>query len=209
MKKKYTRIISMRNDKNTSKKAVIISILTLSLICTAFASMISIVNAKKVNENCKNGFPAGHLWVAYDDDGVPGTWYRVEQQFDVIPGVTYWIKVCDIPWFLGDTILIKVCNEEDWTREVDVKGDERCSEPFAWVCPDADYCTTYVVQYRRLKTCVCQDHIPPCVFVAKGTMCKPAHLHVIPEFAFGPGMSVLAMLTGLAIFMISRRPYLR
>jgi len=107
MNKADNSIISIKDNKETSKKAVIISILTLSIICTTFALTITIAHA----------MTGGILWV---NDGTG--WVAVDKQFDVLPGVTYSIKVCNIPTILGNQIFIKVSNEDGWTRSVSVSG---------------------------------------------------------------------------------------
>jgi len=174
-----------------SKKVVLLSVLTLASIYLVFSS-VSVGYAITFDD----GIPWGYLVV----DGV-----EVDKQFDVLPGTTHTIQVCGLPCDVGkvgDYIEIKVSNEE-WGRTVQIIGSEvkKCSTPFEWTCPeDATYCTTYVVQYRD------DDGTPPhTVYVAKGQISQTGHIHVIPEFAFGPGMSILAMLTGSAILSISKK----
>jgi hypothetical protein len=122
------------------------------------------------------------------------------------------IRICGLSSFIGKTIQIKVSNE-DWFYSSDrvqlITGD--CSNSFWWPDPDHpfDYeiCTTYVVQFREFVLHPSYD--PPKVYVASGIIGgdnKPAHIHVIPEFAFGTVMSILSLLSGLGLYSKFRKP---
>jgi hypothetical protein len=170
-------------------KATILTILTLSTLYVAVIPLMSV--------SAGATFAAGRLWIAYDDGGAPGTWIQMEEQFNVFPGVKYWIKVSGVPSFLGSIIQVRVSNEMGWPRLVDVVGSDRHTEPFSWVCPEADSGTIYTVQFRRPDSIYTYD--------AKGTICKLASLFVIPEYPFGTATSIISMLAALVVFTKIRR----
>ena len=173
-------------------KVALISIVLLSLTC-----VVIFANAKK-----------GGILYYWDDTA--GDYLPVDKFYDVLPGLTYKLKVCDIPGELGAIVFLKVSTEDDDTNgytEWYPVGTPRCIE-FEWTCPsDAYYCNTFVVQ---LKEGVEDDPYKPKggAYIVEGVMSgedKPAHLHVIPEYTFGTAMAMLSLFSGLGAYMKLRK----
>jgi hypothetical protein len=121
------------------------------------------------------------------------------------------LRICGIPVeFEGDTIQVKVSNE-DWiyTSARMLVVTDGCTGPFTWPDPgnpdDYDICVTNVVQYRKITENT--GYHTGSVHVVSGIIggSKPAHLHVIPEFAFGTAMAVLSLFSGLGIYSKYRK----
>ena len=148
----------------------------------------------------------GGILYYYDDDPYTPDWIGVDKFYDVLPGQTVKLKVCDIPVELGDIVFLKVSNEEGWTDWYEV-GTPRCIA-FEWTCPtDAYYSNTFVVQ---LKKGVEDDPYKPkgSTYIVEGVLSgegKPAHIHVIPEYAFGTIMAMLSLFSGLGIYTKYRK----
>ena len=186
-----------------TKRTVTISLLTMSILLTLFASIITVALAVKPEPKP----PPGKLWVSTD-----GTSWIAVDKYDVTPGVEYYLKITDIPLLDGTLIQIKVANE-DWSesRLRTVTSGE--ISPFTWTCPDMKPSNTYIVQYRVLTPHV--DHYKPDSYVPPGY--KPGnvevvgglehkgHLHVIPEYAFGTITAILSLFSGLGIYTKFRK----
>jgi len=162
-----------------SKKAGHPTLMMITIIFLVLASMSPITYANTEETN------AGYLYV----NGV-----AVEDFFDVYPGVTYSIKVCDLPPDIDSGhVLIRVSDESEWHEMSVIDG---YSDPFDWTAPEAPEGTTYVVRFKDA------DLDPAHFFIAHGITKQVGHLFVIPEFPLGTGMSVLVMITSLAAFSI-------
>ena len=175
------RLFPRKTSCTASKKVILLSFLMLCTITLVVGSMIATVYG---------GGPAGTLWV----DGV-----EVAKQYDVYPGTTHTIQVCDLPDDIGDSgsVEIKVSDSDVWM----VKSvSDHCTEVFEWTAPDAPYCTTYVVQFKDT------DGDPPGTFIAQGSVFNTGHLHIIPEIPFGTISTIFAMLLGLGTIFIFSKP---
>ena len=185
------KICSLNKKEMVSKKAVIISILTLSLVCAALASMITVAFAKT----------GGVLYVDGEEVG---------KEVFVAFGEEYEIEIRDIPcdFKKDETIEIQIAGG-GWIYTAEVKqdspGEEKYIDPIEWECPfELEYCQTYVVQFRA------KDGDPSGAYVAQGTLLGDivpggGHLHAIPEFGFGTVMAILSSLSGLAVFSKFRK----
>jgi len=173
----------VRDTKKVSKKMVLLLLLTLSGISFVLLPMMSVY--------ADGGGPAGYLWV----DGV-----QVDFQFDVYPGTTHLIKVCDIPEIIDSGyVWIKVSDDASTWQKVAYDEDTDCTDEFEWVAPDDPFCTTYVVNYKDW------DGDPDCVYVAMGLLSTTGHLHIIPEFALGTIMPIISTISGLVVYSKYRR----
>ena len=170
-------------------KIVLVSILLVSLSC-----VVIIAYAAK----------GGTLYY-YDDEYVP-KWIGVDKFYNVEPGQTVDLKVCDIPEELGDIVFLKLSTEKGWTDWYEV-GTSRCIV-FTWTCPSDDYyVTSFVVQ---LKKGVEDDPYKPkgSTYIVEGVMSgegKPAHIRVIPDYAFGIVMGTLSVFSGSGIYSKYRK----
>jgi hypothetical protein len=185
-----------------TKRGAAISLLTISILLTFIASIITVSYAVKPPKPP----PPGLLEVLIDS-----TWTPIDK-YDVYPGVTYSLKITNIPLQDGTLIQIKVANE-DWSESRLRTVTGGIIDPFDWTCPDVKPSNTYVVQYRVLTPYV--DHYKPDSYVPPGY--KPGnvevvgglehkgHLHVIPEFAFGTAMALLSLFSGLGIYTKFRK----
>lgn len=186
--------LSPSKSNERFSKIVLVSIFLVSLTC-----IVILANAAK-----------GGILLYYDPYE-PGYWVGVDKFYDVEPGETYSFKVCQIPPELGDIVFLKVSTEEDdedgWTDWYEVIGEDRCIE-FEWTCPtDAYYCNTFVVQ---LKKGVEDDPYKPkgAAYIVTGILTGediPAHLHVIPEYAFGTAMAITSLFSALGIYTKFRK----
>jgi len=163
-----------RQAAGKARKAVLIGFMMFCSITLVFGSMTAVVYAGV----------AGVLYV----DGI-----AVVDQFDVYPGTTHSIHVCNLPSYMGDSgsVSIKVSDTDLWIT-VSVSGE--CTVPFDWTVPDAPYCTTYVVKYKD------PDGTPPGAFNAQGTIGNTGHLHVVPELPLGTIGAIGAAIVSLVIF---------
>jgi len=153
----------------------------------------------------------GYLEWLHPDDG----WVGVEpspNHLDLLPEqLPIELRICGIPEDLwGESIQIKVSNEDDWNRIFVVSGSG-CAGPFTWPDPgnpdEYEICVTNVVQYRTIE--LVNGYDTGNVHVVDGIIGddigKPAHVHIIPEFAFGTAMAVLSLFSGLGIYSKYRR----
>lgn len=185
------RVNHIKLSKRISKIAL------MSIVLLSLTYIVAFANAKK----------GGTLY--YSEDGGT-TWIPVVQFYDILPDQTCDLKVCDIPAPLGNIVFLKVSSDDDdgWTEWYVPAGPDRCIE-FTWTCPsDAYYCNTFVVQ---LKKGVEDDPYKPsgAAYIVEGTIIddkdKIAHLHVIPEYAFGTIMAMLSTFSGLAAYSKFRK----
>ena len=190
-------------EEMVSKKAVFLSILAISIICTTLASMTATVHANH----------AGYaMW--YNPD--TGDWEVVPpspNHLDLLPeDLPIKLKICGLSDFIGKVIQIKVANE-DWFISPDrvqlLTGP--CTGEFWW--PDSEHpfdytiCETNVIQFRVLTPNDTGNQNNG-VYIASGIFGgdeNPAHIHVIPEFAFGTAMSIISLLSGLMAYSKFRR----
>jgi hypothetical protein len=202
-----------------TKREVTVSLLTISILLTFIASMITVTYAAKPPTPPGPPPPPGKLWVTTD----PSSWPDDPvDKYDVWPGETYYLDIREIPPSIAPDntlIQIKVANE-DWSqsRYRIVKGGRITSylgstDYFTWTCPSVKPSNTYIVQYRVLTPFV--DHYKPDGYVPPGY--KPGnvnvvgglehkgHLHVIPEYAFGTAMAITSLFSALGIYTKFRK----
>jgi len=189
----------MKLNKILSKKGIIQSFMTLSIIYIAFASMITIANAQTGG--------IAQYWNGFQ-------WVDIYPELDVGPGQTVRIRILDLPLGFNDADLIEFnIAESGWgsgygpPRFVGVTEydtDKLVTDYIEWTCPDTlTYCHTYTIKYKT------DDGIPEGAYVAEGIISdkgpKGGHLHYIPEFAFGTAMSLLPLLSGLGLYTKFRK----
>jgi len=206
--------MSLKREKSRIVATIAISAVTLMLILT-----VTMAYAPKPPPPPPKPFP-GTLWWRDIPDGFPD-WQLVENSpdhFDVDPNILpIELKICDIPHLNGIEILIHVANE-DWFKLTDANAYKRirevgaagCTEPFDWPIDDFPYypiCTTLVVHYKEIGA---DDKLGNTIVVSgiidgdEGPW-PPAHIHVIPEFAFGTVMAILSLFSGLGVYSKFRR----
>lgn len=180
-----------------SKKGVIISITTLTIICTVLAS-ITVVNA-------------GTGGIAQYWDGTQ--WQDIYPELYVMPGDTVKIRILDLPAGFNDADLIEFnialsgwgndYGPPQYVTVTEYALDKHVTAPIEWTSSvDLEYCNTYTIKYRT------NDLYPEGAYVAQGTVNGPpwgGHLHAIPEFAFGTITSILSLLSGLGIYSKFRK----
>jgi len=131
-------------------------------------------------------------------------------------GVTYTIQIRNLPCCVGDPgdeLDVKVSEGEEWGPETDFQTVKIKSDydgkyvEFTWTVPeDAPICKTRVVLFRAHKENGWPESVCKGVYVTQGVLTeKPAHLHVIPEFAFGTALSIISLLSGLMVYSKFRR----
>ena len=188
----------MHNNKltrsTTSRKNMLSLLLMISLATIFLSSLLTLAYA--TNQGSNGGGPAGILWVS--NDGV--NFVAVEFHYDVLPGTHLWIKVCNIPEEIDSgQVLIMVSNPGSSWQLVSYGGENRCTDPFEWIAPNAPYCTTYTVHYKDA------DGDPTHTYIAQGTVMNTGHLHIVPEFALGTIMPIASTLLGLVLYSNYRR----
>jgi hypothetical protein len=187
-----------------SKKGIMLSIMTMSIIYIALVSLIAFAN-----EESYGGI--AQYW-----DGT--TWVNIYPELPIVAGQTVKLRILDLPagFNSGDLIEFNVALSgwgNDYTSTSPFHPHVLVTEyalgkyvtgAIEWTSSvELTYCNTYTIKYRT------NDGYPTGAYVAQGRISDNGpwggHLHAVPEFPFGSVMALFSSLSGLSLFLKYRK----